>query len=261
MKVAIICSDIAILDTLRLSFHFVLAQHLKPVDAHWYRDRAARGDFSIIDNGAAEGEPVSAKYLLERANMICADEIVLPDVLKDGHATIVASTEEWLLDSIPSRSRMVVPQGDSWGEWEWCLDSLLQRASPATIGVPKWIEGELPGGRLRALKHIRERGLDGRYNIHLLGLARPPLREIRELNFPFVRSIDTSLPIALAQQFCRLSGLERVSVDPTRPFSRRIAEQNVARLIRIVQETEYASNSILSDEEREALGDVHREAS
>jgi hypothetical protein len=223
---------------MRLSFHFTLAQHLirNTKLRDWFYGQSSTGAFIIVDNGAPEGDPVSIDSLIEVAQEIHADEVVLPDVLRDAEATISLTTNPKILRNIPHRRRFVVPQGKNWDEWSYCLTHLVQYVKPATIGVPKWLN-ELPGGRRKALEIIHEKRLYRRCNIHLLGAARPFFQEMQELSLPFVRSMDTALPIALAQQGLVLNTESpRVSYAWNQGFSSRLAERNIDIAVKMAQE-------------------------
>jgi len=238
MKIAVIGADATMSHILGLSFHFLLAQQLcgKTLTQNSYRDLSAHGDFIMVDNGAAEGELVLNETLIDIAEAVSADEVVLPDVLRDSSGTLSRSTASSILWAIPHTKRVIVPQGRNWSEWIACLENLLSRCNPATIGVAKWLE-ELPGGRKKALEIIYQRRYHHRCRIHLLGAARDFMTEMRELNFPFVRSMDTALPLAHAQvPEIMMTATQRVSIDWQKPIEGRIAERNIQDAIRISQE-------------------------
>jgi len=238
MKLAIICHDPMVLESLHLSLHFVLAQKVLDDDKlmQWYASRSVYGDFTILDNGAAEGELVPWNKLLQVANNLRADEVVLPDVLRDGEETLKLSTRSYVLNTIPEPKRMIVPQGRNWEEWNYCLRELLQRCQPATIGIPKW-QQELPGGRLNALFQISQYEEARRCNIHMLGMALAPREEFREINVHSVRSLDTALPIALAQQQMIVGdGTQRASYAYGEPFAKLLAVQNITALLKMSRE-------------------------
>lgn len=188
------------------SYHMALGQHLAtdPKYLTQFERFRKRGDFIIVDNGAAEndGSNVPFRDIVEAARVIRADEIVLPDVLKDKDATLKRSTNPHTLSMVPPKRRMVVPQGRDWEEWRECLETLTTLARPASIGVPKWLES-LPGGRAHALDYIYNRTrIWMYYNIHLLGIYRKPFSEVQDAVqiSPDIRGIDTGAPIAWAQR-------------------------------------------------------------
>jgi hypothetical protein len=234
MKIAIILPDPKVAKTLRLSFHFLLASRITNDIFRWYAYVASLGDFIIVDNGAPEGELVSKGTLISAANAVRASEVILPDVLRDMEQTIELSTNKSLLNDVKPSRRFVVPQGSNWEEWEECARVLIRECRPATVGVPKWTQ-ELPGGRVHGVKFLLR--LKKPFNIHLLGMARPPREEFAELKIDGVRSIDTALPIALSQHDLILgAGTQRVSMDWDAPYNGRLAERNVQDLLHIEQE-------------------------
>jgi hypothetical protein len=229
---------------MKLSFHFLLAHRLDAQQIGFYRERHIHGDFIILDNGAPEGSLVRDELLISTANAIKADEVILPDVLRDADATIKASTSGKILSAIPFQHRMIVPQGKDWDEWETCFVDLYKITKPRTVGVPKWLN-ELPEGRIRALRFLRlyQHSHSEHFDIHLLGMARAPKYELAELNFPWVRSIDTALPVALAQVGITLgTGEFRSSMQWDTPYDDRIAERNVVDLLRLADGAKICKN-------------------
>lgn len=225
--------------TLRLSFHFLLAGEFakEPKGIRsWYARRHHYGDFIILDNGAPEEGCVGDDSLIEIANDVLADEVVMPDVLRNADDTIARSSSSKILNAIPPVNRMIVPQGTTWGEWIHCLEQLLTRCTPSTIGLAKWIEDGLPGGRLAALEHLYLKRYDRRYRIHLLGLARPLKNELGELSIPQVRSMDTALPYALAQQGLPMHAAIRTSYEAGVGYDSRLAERNIVDMLTMSQE-------------------------
>lgn len=205
MKVAIITptEHMQAITHFGLGYNFVLGQKLIQ-DVFYYEqmeDLKRRGSFLIVDNGAAEPEEEREPFdLIAQAAMgLMADEIILPDKLRDKRWTIYHSLSHKVLDIVPYNKRMVVPQGKDWNEWTDCLHRLVIGANPVSIGVPKWLE-ELPGGRSKALAIIRQFGYHKRYNIHLLGIHSKPFAEVRYAIavLPTIRGIDTGAPVAYA---------------------------------------------------------------
>lgn len=169
-----------------------------------------RGDFIILDNGAAEPveERVPFKMIVNIALNI-VDEIALPDELRDGKATIDLTVQASHL--VPPRKRMIVPQGNDWDEWFYCLQRLndLLAGEYRTIGIPKHLE-RLQGGRATALQALALEGFTENHDIHLLGVWNDAQTEISRARgaFPGVRGIDTGYPIAAAQAGMNLNADE-----------------------------------------------------
>lgn len=179
--------------------------------AEWYRGAHNRGDYVIMDNGAAEDERLSLEDVIRAAELCGADEIVIPDVLGDAEQSIVLAEytanylwRHWAREAF---NWMIVPHGRDLLEWIECYGRMLQYVHTIganTVGVPKYIEGmNGEGGRAKAVQllcnaNIMRWGRD----IHLLGVHSEPFRELEAAVgvFPHIRSIDTCAPIAYAQQ-------------------------------------------------------------
>ena len=183
----------------------VLAQYINedPDYAEFYTRAHERGDFIIIDNGAAEHAGLPFDQVLDAAERVGADEICMPDVLDDGPATVRATLEAAHL--VPPRKRMLIPQGKTWEEWVECLQQ-IEEIGGRSIGIAKRYEA-LPSGRACALGFIHGLGLTRKYDIHLLGFYEDPLRElshIRARRMP-IRGVDSGAPVAYAQHNMELN--------------------------------------------------------
>lgn len=206
MKLAIISptEHLPVVENYVLAYHFALGQHLVNDSDYWtwYRRAQSRGQFIIVDNGAAEPEEerVDFDYIMECALSMDADEIVLPDKLMDKEATLEMSLEVPMLRHIPKRKRMVVPQGSTWSEWKECLHTLMSYCQPASIGVPKWLEN-WEGGRAKAIEIIVNHEYHKWAHIHLLGIHSRPFQEVTDVLKVYrgIRGIDTAAPVAYAQ--------------------------------------------------------------
>lgn len=175
------------------------------------KDRAQRGDFILMDNGVVEtGQALDPRYLVARAFSIMASEIILPDVICDGEATLrmgeSALHDVQKLGWVYPGQVMAVPQGRTPNEWEACLREML--AWPVdTIGISKftWLR-QVFSSRWDILKEYGDYIDDRGKKVHLLGCVSP--LEIRSINltFPWVRGVDSGYPA-----FCAAGGQ---SVDP-----------------------------------------------
>ena len=220
MKLAVITptDNVQAITHFGLGYNFVLGQRLIQ-SIHYYEqivDLRRRGSFLIVDNGAAEPKEEREPFdkIAQIANGLLADEIILPDKLRDKRWTLEHSLSEEVLDVVPYNKRMIVPQGRDWDEWTMCLHQLIAGTNPVSIGVAKWLEG-LPGGRPKALAIIRQFGYDKRYNIHLLGIHSKPFAEIRYAiaALSTIRGIDTGAPVAYAQNGWKLDDSHHFSLD------------------------------------------------
>lgn len=206
MKLAIIspAEHLPVIEQYVLAYHFALGQYLLGDSDYWnwYRRAQARGQFIIVDNGAAEPESERAPFhqIMDLALTMDVDEIILPDKLRDKEATLDMSLDSNILKHIPNRKRMVVPQGSTWHAWSDCLHTLMSYCDPASIGVPKWLE-EWEGGRPRALEIIVNHGYEKRAHIHLLGIHSRPFAEVANALkvYKGIRGLDTAAPVAYAQ--------------------------------------------------------------
>jgi len=205
----------------RLSYHMVLSQYAGDDSDYvrFYARAHERGDFIIVDNGAAEHAGLPFGQVLAAAERVDADEICMPDVLDDGPATARATWDA--AHFVPPCKRMLIPQGKTWGEWSACLQQ-LEEIGGRSIGIAKRYEA-LAGGRAHALRLIHDLGLTRKYDIHLLGFYEDPLRElshIKAMQMP-VRGVDSGAPIAYAQHSMALhSGHASLDWDAPIPLER-----------------------------------------
>jgi len=177
----------------------------------WYCAAHERGDFIIVDNGAAERDTPPFTKIVDAANAIGADEIIMPDRLGDREAT--AELLKQHASQVQPTRRMVVPQGRSVDEWFQSLEELTAIARFTTIGVPKHLE-QVPGGRHAVLGRLVLLGYSNMYQIHLLGIGGIPKQEVEAYSgYTFVRGWDTGAPIAYAQECCRITAPVRHSLD------------------------------------------------
>lgn len=232
MKLAVISPDMFVVSQLGLSYNMALAQKVLQYSNYEKQFLKAHslGRFTIMDNGAAENERLTADELVDAAERILADEVIMPDALRLSDATLALTTDARMQRKIPPRYRMVVPQGDSWEEWRWCLDQMHERLMFRTIGVAKHLE-RLEGGRLAALKYLEQQKYHLMYDIHLLGIWNQPHFEIKQTNFPWVRGIDTGAPIAWAQAGMSMSMAGHHSLDWHKSFSEGVAQSNITIML------------------------------
>ena len=177
-----------------------------------------RSRYLIVDNSMMElGQSMDLSDVIGAAWRVGADEIILPDVFQDRQGTLDLIDESFgsLIESGFTRSAdpwaclMAVPQGRSQEEWLECYDEIFKMHVPShiqTIGVPKSLAKDDPEGRIQTLQAVQNRWPDRttRHAWHLLGVWNhsfgpttwsmgEPI-EIAKL-FPWVRSVDTSLPV------------------------------------------------------------------
>ena len=153
--------------------------------------------YKILDNSLIElGGAVDLRRVLNAAEDIDADEIILPDVFQNGPATIdavnIALSELNYL--YPNRSwpykLMAVAQGKNEEEWYQCYMSLLKNPDIDVIGIPKVLAKTHPQGRPYFVNNLCNLHLKPH---HLLGLWYS-MSEFNEYeNIDVIRSCDTVL--------------------------------------------------------------------
>ena len=153
--------------------------------------------YKILDNSLIElGGSVDLQRVLDAAAHIDADEIILPDVFRDGPATIraaKASIQELLAiypDGKFPYKIMAVAQGRDEKEWYECYKFLLDNPHVDVVGIPKVLAKMHPAGR----PHFVNKLCDLKYKPHhLLGLWYS-IREFNEYeHLEDIRSCDTVL--------------------------------------------------------------------
>lgn len=238
--------------------HLLLAHLLKhPKHTQYknhYKEERKHGAYLILDNSAHEkGEGEDPEELMIRALEMNAQEVVVPDVLDDGPATVeacVAAHEVWyeghyagmqMLDP----ALMYVPQGKDLEEWVECFHQLVSIQGFASrrfgirrdfvLGVSKDYEVWEGGIELLLDNHVWPMKilLDGhgiKMHVHLLGWGRDLWRlEYLSQQFPWIRSTDSAKPFVYA-----LSDIELQPPDiptyPLRPksyFQKNLTERQI----------------------------------
>lgn len=178
-------------------------------------------DNSLMELGAA----ADVDKVIEAANMVGASEIVLPDVFTNREATqkILDQTFERILSGDCNVSNgistvnkfMVVPQGESLGEWFECYEYLMTRWGKHfhSIGIPKvthtFKTQNFRFGRVQLASILESSGMvSSTHEYHALGCWDNPF-EIESLSkFRWIRGIDTVLPV--------LAGRLGIAFDPDR---------------------------------------------
>ena len=153
--------------------------------------------YKILDNSLIElGGAVDMKRVLDAAEAIGADEIILPDVFQKGPETIEAvnAALSELNDRYVNRSwpykLMAVAHGRDEKEWYACYQALLDNPDIDVIGIPKVLAKAHPQGRSHFVNELCDLK---RKPHHLLGLWYS-MTELKEYNAPQnIRSCDTVL--------------------------------------------------------------------
>lgn len=161
-----------------------------------YREVARKSEgYKILDNSIIEtGEAFDIEEVLKAAEIIGANEVILPDVYMDGPATLnaVRDSLEYINIHPEWRDRynwMAVAQGRNETEWVECFKTLESIRDIDVIGIPKCLTKMHPSGR----PHFEPYWLDTCKKIHLLGLWYG-FYELEEYIYPDdIRSVDTCM--------------------------------------------------------------------
>lgn len=158
----------------------------------------------ILDNSVIElGTAVNIDVIAEAAKIVSANVIVLPDILLDCDATIVAckqAIKTWT--PILQReldwdwSYMFVPQGRTLAEFVQCAEAFRDDDLIGWWGVPRNFNIHGLGSRTTAVNILE--AIQGKRNIHLLGFSDNVLDDILSARHPAVNGIDSAVPIRAA---------------------------------------------------------------
>jgi len=160
-----------------------------------------RGDYVILDNGAAEDLVYGAKHLHTLAEQLEPDEIVIQDVMGSGNDTL-AMAQGFARYAQPDYRYMFVLQGTSMQE---VLHSLRVVSNSTwamyvtSIGIPRHLSTIDKYFRVNFLEFLLTEQFDKQFDFHFLG-AHSWMKEIVLLaelaeGRVGIRGLDTSLPI------------------------------------------------------------------
>lgn len=203
--------------------HHVAAQRVL-TDAT-YRDffhcEALRGAEIIVDNGVFDlGHALPADDLVAAARAVDASEIILPDVMRDGAATVKASDEaaqeiRRLTDEF--RLCVVLHAADD-DEWLRSYDHFVSRDYVGAIALPASRkpapEDQLCRTRWSATQYLEDRGMvDHRLVYRLLGLGRTGhLELVEQREHEWIASVDGAAPVIL--------GAMGIEMFPSGPYAK-----------------------------------------
>lgn len=192
------------------NYHMALA-HLIGVDKEYtqfYKNQSSLSEkYVILDNGVIETKkPMPIEQLCERAQLISAHEIVLPDVYCDSFSTLqlVERAIHYVQTQQLDIRLMAVAQGDTLEDWFNCAKELLKMPID-TLGIPKVLT-HIAGrdARLYALMQLKD-SLSN-VDVHLLGCWESPIEilsiaraELNEVIHP-VRGVDSAIAYVYARE-------------------------------------------------------------
>jgi len=195
--------------------HHVAGQRVLDDAAYraFFREEAQLGATIVVDNGVFDlGEPLGPGDLVRAARAVEAEEIILPDVMGDGAATVAASEDaaaELLKVSDEFRLCAVV-HGAGDDEWLRCYDHFVSSGYVGAVALPasrsKEPSGELCKNRVAATRYLHARGLvDPRLTYRLLGLGRAGHLELpRQREHAWISSVDCAAPVILGAMGIRM---------------------------------------------------------
>lgn len=204
----------------RITHYHMALTHLVLEDdyyARFYRERSAAGDYVILDNSVIElGSSLTTDMLVEAGRKIRASEVILPDVLDDGEATVhqaMAGISALARKQGGGFKLMAVAQGKTIGEFLQCYRELASNRFIDVVGIPKRASRLMPGtGRYPLLQHMLiNKIIRQDKSHHLLGVWENPI-EIKYLSmYNWIRGVDSVIPFWAASQGLRfdvVAGLE-----------------------------------------------------
>lgn len=208
MKVAII-APVPLLQkyATKSKYHMALA-HLvleNAAYASFYKACSKMGDYVILDNSIIElGSALTIELIIKAAEMIGADEIILPDAYQDcaGTLQLVERALSRHSGKLKKYKLMVVPQGKTMSEWLSCYGAITHNFPMiSVIGIPKSTSTFSDvADRAGLVQYLYAHGLvkyDKEY--HLLGVYNNPIEIARMSSHKWIRGVDTCLPVLCGQ--------------------------------------------------------------
>ncbi|MGW7433254.1 hypothetical protein ACWGIN_27405 [Streptomyces sp. NPDC054861] len=172
----------------------------------FFRHEAERGAEIIVDNGLFDlGYALPAADLVEAARAVRAREIILPDVMRDGAATIAASAQaaREIRDLSDGFRLCVVLHAADDEEWLRTYDHFASSDYVGAIALPASrrpaSEEQLCRTRWAATRYLEDRGMvEERIVYRLLGLGRTGhLELIEQREHEWIASVDGAAPVIL----------------------------------------------------------------
>ena len=160
----------------------------------------------IMDNGVIElGKAMPFEQVIEAADIVMAECIVMPDVLGDFQATQQAVKAELSKMDNSDYPIMKVPQGEDPSAVvrciEWLMDVVPTKEGHLDYwGVPRWIANKI-GSRQPVIEYINR--VCPFPQIHLLGMSKNIQDDIICAHMDSVMGIDSANPLVfgLADQY------------------------------------------------------------
>jgi hypothetical protein len=188
--------------------------------------------YTILDNGAFEGEEVDPYVVDQIGREYGVDEIVVPDVMYDSQSTFELAKAYTAGDR---KNYMGVVQGKSYDE---CQELVVKYANETkceyitVLGLPKHLLKTCndPYVRIRLTRFIRD-NYPSRYQVHFLGQSPLFVKEVQEAQHFRVRSMDTSMPFVYAFYGINMSGNKVDDRERPENYFRLMARQFDSTLV------------------------------
>lgn len=169
-----------------------------------YQTSVDNQGYIIVDNSASEKVAISDTQLFYILNEFGEyfDEFCLPDVLCEGEATVKRSDRFLKAYVAVLRHReklrfMFIPQGNNIFDFYTCVENMFSKEASnmiGTIGIPRNLCPRLSSSREEFIVNTKEL-LPPDVEIHLLGFTDNVADDIYCSQIPFVRSIDSAVPL------------------------------------------------------------------
>jgi hypothetical protein len=219
LKLALITPIAQLQDTTYTNYHLLLPQ-LFEFPAYEKYARSISQDyaqFTILDNGAAEGEEFELDALLAMIETYNMCELVMPDILGGGRESMEKSLKAYNECKKADCSKMIVVQGTTEAECVVQCDLLMEQDPDVTIGLPRNLIQYTKDKyiRIRLASYIS--ASDPTRDMHFLGASHLFSSEIvlaAHYLDERVRGIDTSMPYSFGQAGIRWAD-EMFTVDDT----------------------------------------------
>ncbi|MER5985722.1 hypothetical protein [Streptomyces sp. NPDC001787] len=189
--------------------HHVAAQHVlaDPGYRAFFTRESARDADIIVDNGLFDlGYALPADQLVAAARAVSAREIILPDVMRDGAATLTASQQaaREIREIAGDEFRLcAVLHARDDEEWHRTYEAIVTEGWAGAIALPASRRpdpaGQLCRTRWAATAYLENKGLvDDRLVYRLLGLGRTGhLELVEQREHEWISSVDGAAPVTL----------------------------------------------------------------
>lgn len=196
-------------------YHMALAHLINKPGFEYYTEFYTRigqeeGKYLVMDNGLIEGDPRPIDELIEKALIINASELILPDVYQNKSETLREAHDalSYMQHKGIKINTMAVAQGNSFEEWVECATEMLTWPIQ-TLGIPKVLVS-MAGRDARglALRVIQDRLAEKQ--THLLGCWETPLEikvienMVRAGEIKPVRGVDSAIAYVYARAGLRM---------------------------------------------------------